>query len=182
MRTLRHSRYLFTLLLVLGFGAVGAASAQARLVAACSANPLLNNIPRGGEEAISWELCVITNEAGKWRAFVRFVGGGGRSGQHVLGRVHVELSFQGTRHALVNSSEVVEPVTGHASASITTRWHRDRARGWYCATLWNHDELGYYKIVPGEANLGGDREAEGARARRPHLTVADKWDSTCLSW
>jgi hypothetical protein len=167
------------------------AGAAGRFTAACAATPLMNNVPRGSELAVEWELCAMTDGRGNWQAMVRICGAGARTtscagqrcGQRIAARLHVELSINGPAHAIADSREEVEPVTCKRSASFNTGWHPHHGGGWYCATLWNHDAEGFYAVVPGEVSLGGDREsaaADRARAARGPR-AAGKWNSVCLS-
>ena len=177
------------------------AAASGGFAAACAATPFLNNVPRGSELAVEWQLCAMTNGHGSWGAQLKICGAGARTascagqrcGQHVAARLHVELSVNGTGDAIADTREVVEPVTCEHSSFISTGWHRHGGSGWYCATLWNHDALGFYKVVPGEVSLGGDRESSArdlpgtapalaTTARVPHLKAAGKWSSVCLGW
>ncbi len=191
---------LLTALVALAAGALAVSSASGNSVtAACAATPLMNNVPRGGEFAVEWQLCVLTDRRGNWQAFVHICGAGasttscagGRCNVRIPARLHVELSLNGPSHAIANSREFVLPTTCKSGSFISTRWHARGGGGWFCSTLWNHDELGYYAVVPGEVSLGGDKEhfatdathASRARsARVPHQKAASKWNSVCLGW
>ena len=195
--------------LLIALAPAAPAGASSGFTAACAATPLMNNVPRGSEMAVEWQLCVMTNGRGSWEAQVKICGAGApttscvgqRCNAHLLGRLHVELSITGTEHVIAQSREVLEPVTCKPSSFITTGWHSHAGSGWYCGTLWNHDALGFYAVVPGQVALGGDREhfasdpplvprrvarigrlARARAARVPHRKAAGKWNSVCLGW
>lgn len=182
---------LLTGLIALAVAATPAGGAG-RFEAACAATPLMNNVPRGSETSVEWELCAMTDGRGNWEGMVRICGAGAptsscvgqRCGERVAARLHVELSINGPSHSIANSREVLEPTTCKRSQYFNTGWHRHGGGGWYCATLWNHDGLGFYAVVPGEVSLGGDRESSGGRALDAHTSrarAAGKWNSVCLS-
>jgi len=98
----------------------------------------MDNVPRGSQIAVPWTLCVVGDGKGNYRAQVNITP---IHRAQLAARLHVELSY-GSR-ALANTREYVTP---YVPITIATGWVRWGASGTYCATLWNHDELGYYVI------------------------------------
>jgi hypothetical protein len=112
----------------------------------CVYDNIMDNVPRGSQIAVSWTLCVVGDGNGNYRAQVNI---GLATSSQLAARLHVELSHYPSQ-TLANTAEYVTP---YAPITIATSWVPWNFPGIYCATFWNHDELGYYVI--GEPACGG---------------------------
>jgi len=114
-----------------------------RVISACKRYPWMENVPRGSTLAAPNTLCVQRFDRGSYTAYRAIVVINPPHRIQLAARLVVTLVSGG--HRIARSREYVTP---WAPVTIRTRLYKV-PDGRYCARLWNHDVLGYYRFEGG---------------------------------
>jgi hypothetical protein len=113
------------------------------VISACKRYAWMKNVPRGSELAAPNTLCVQRFDRGSYTSYRAIVVINPPHRIQLAARLVVTLVRNGRR--IARSGEYVTP---WAPVTLRTRLYKV-PDGTYCARLWNHDVLGYYRVEGG---------------------------------